>query len=219
MQEHPLMGKAVGRTLTQANFLVEVAHPRRPGLVSSSWDVGVICANEPTDFSFRSLKKVRRMRGAMPLLLVVNHPSPVPIRKGLELCVDASLAGHEQPPVIVKTVTSLIHGTQAGYTLDAIAHLEIEPEASRLRIGGVHVHLTGTELAVMTNLVEAGGRCCTPLELGFRHIGSTDRIRNIYPFITSLRKKIKAVAGFDLIQTVYNDGYRIASTMSVCSDA
>lgn len=163
----------------------------------------------------------RVMRGdvalaAMPIIMLTARVEDHDKILGLELGADDYMTKPFNPREIVartRAVLRRIQGQLAPPRLVRAGSVVIDLDQHKVSVDGEPVHLTRTELGLLSALAEHPGRTLTRLELIEKGVGYgyEGLERTIDSHIKNLRRKLaEGGAGDDLIETVFGVGYRLA---------
>ena len=117
------------------------------------------------------------------------------------------------PRELVARIEAILRRRSASPVIDAtlrFAHLRIDPERREVYVGDQAIDLTTTEFDVLLALARRHGRVLSREQIldlvwGDNFYG-TDRVVDVY--VGQVRRKLEAVAGVPLIQTVRGVGYK-----------
>jgi DNA-binding response OmpR family regulator len=161
--------------------------------------------------------RIVRSRSAVPILMLTARTTEEDRVRGLECGADDYVGKPFSPREVVARVQALLRRaagpaaapppppTRAGV-------LEVDHFRREVRVSGVPVALTATELKVIEALAGAPGRTFSREELVARAFGPDyDGLdRTVDTHVTNLRRKLQRAGCHDAVATVHGVGYRLA---------
>jgi len=185
---------------------VELARRERPDLV-------ILDLNLPGMDGMEVAARLRQESEVFILMLTARSEESDRVA-GLRIGADDYVIKPFSPRELVARVEAILRRRRAASpaidTTLRFAHLRIDPERREVYVNDQAIDLTTTEFDVLLALVRRHGRVLSRAQIldlvwGDSFYG-TDRVVDVY--VGQVRRKLEAVAGVPLIQTVRGVGYK-----------
>ncbi len=185
---------------------VEVAHRDHPDLV-------ILDLNLPGMDGTEVAARLRQASDVFIIRLTARSEESDRIA-GLRIGADDYVTKPFSPRELVARVEAILRrrrsATPAGDSSLRFAHVRIDPDRREVTVGDQVIDLTTTEFDVLLALARHHGRVLNREQIldlvwGDDFYG-TDRVVDVY--VGQVRRKLEAVAGVPLIQTVRGVGYK-----------
>lgn len=185
---------------------VEVAHRDHPDLV-------ILDLNLPGMDGTEVAARLRQESDVFIIMLTARSEESDRIA-GLRIGADDYVTKPFSPRELVARVEAILRrrrsATPAGDSSLRFAHVRIDPDRREVTVGDQVIDLTTTEFDVLLALARHHGRVLNREQIldlvwGDDFYG-TDRVVDVY--VGQVRRKLEAVAGVPLIQTVRGVGYK-----------
>ncbi|MDT7920305.1 MAG: response regulator transcription factor [Meiothermus sp.] len=161
------------------------------------------------------LEVLRRIRnhGNTPVILVTARTEDLDKLLGLELGADDYITKPFSPREVVARVKAVLRRAvlaEAPKGILRVGPLEIDSEKVVARLEGVRLELTPTEFRLLETLARTPGKAFSRAELLEAALPDSDaQVRVVDVHLKNLRKKLEAVGGAGLLETVRGVGYRL----------
>jgi two-component system OmpR family response regulator len=196
-------------------FTVNTAHDGETGLnllQAQPFDLVVLDVMMPKLNGIETLRTIRQTSN-MPVIMLTAKGDDADRIVGLELGADDYVAKPCTPRELVARIRAILRRAkpvQNNSKTIVLNELTLIPEQRRVEWFGQQLSLTSTEFNLLEVLVERAGsvvskQILSELALG-RPLAKFDR--NIDVHMSSVRQKISAASGKQMIQTVYRLGYQ-----------
>jgi two-component system, OmpR family, response regulator MtrA len=156
-----------------------------------------------------------RARGGLPIIMVTARGDTADVIKGLEAGADDYVTKPLVAGELSARITALLRRTRPpDARVLTVGDVEVRPEQGIAVRGGQDLRLTRTELRLLTELTEAGGRAVTREQLlervwGYGYFGDT-RLLDVH--VRRLRRKVEHDPDNPrLVLTVRGVGYRVSA--------
>jgi len=185
---------------------VDLARRERPDLV-------ILDLNLPGMDGMEVAARLRQESEVFILMLTARSEESDRVA-GLRIGADDYVIKPFSPRELVARIEAILRRRRsASPVIDAtlrFAHLRIDPERREVYVGDQAIDLTTTEFDVLLALARRHGRVLSREQIldlvwGDNFYG-TDRVVDVY--VGQVRRKLEAVAGVPLIQTVRGVGYK-----------
>lgn len=158
---------------------------------------------------------------AMPIIMLTARVEDHDKIVGLELGADDYVTKPFNPGEVVARVRAVLRRVQGESALPnriRVGQLVIDLDRHQAEVGGLPVHLTPTEFALLRALAEQPGYALTRTEMIERGLGyNYDGLdRTVDSHVKNLRRKLDETGGAEnLIETVFGVGYRLATNQAL----
>jgi len=185
---------------------VDLARRERPDLV-------ILDLNLPGMDGMEVAARLRQESDVFIIMLTARSEESDRVA-GLRIGADDYVIKPFSPRELVARIEAILRRRRsASPVIDAtlrFAHLRIDPERREVYVGNQAIDLTTTEFDVLLALARRHGRVLSREQIldlvwGDSFYG-TDRVVDVY--VGQVRRKLEAVAGVPLIQTVRGVGYK-----------
>jgi DNA-binding response OmpR family regulator len=206
--------------LADAGFRVTTAADGIAGLeriAEQKPDVVVTDVNMPRLDGFSLCKKLRAQGNAVPLVILTTRDSDIDEALGLELGADDYITKPFSTRVLIARLQALLRrdaaraGPQPGGTVLSRGGLDLDVERMEVRLRGILIPTTVTELRLLECLMRRPGVVFSRTQL-IDHLRGDEVVvgdRLIDTYVRRLRRKLEAIdPSFDGIETVIGAGYR-----------
>lgn len=213
VEDSPRLQRTLGTALRKSGYAVDVAADGEEGLwraKENDYDVVVLDVMLPKRDGLSLLAELRRLEKSVHVLLLTARDTVADRVRGLEAGADDYLVkpfALEELLARVQALCRRAYGTKQPQI--AIADLEVDPVARRVRRGDRAIELTAREFLLLEYLARRRGHVVSRREIE-EHIydGQVDPMSNVVDSaICSLRKKIGAPDEAPLIHTRRGLGY------------
>lgn len=153
-----------------------------------------------------------RQESDVPIIMLTALAEEVDQITGLEIGADDYITKPFSPRALVARVRALLRRTRGEVKAPAIIRvggLEIDAEKYIVAFNGSPLRLTPNEFKLLQLLAGRPGQTLTREQLlDDPHGAAAGLDRSVDSHVKNLRKKLEAVAGKPMIETVYGIGYR-----------
>jgi DNA-binding response OmpR family regulator len=224
IEDDPAIAEALAIALTALGHVVETTGSGEAGLASLSAghhaDLALVDVMLPGIDGFEVCRRIA-VGDSLPVILLTARNDPIDIVVGLECGADDYVTKPVEPRVLdarIKTVLRRAVPTTPTTTatgsppISLGASLRFHPDALVLTYDGAQIHLTPTELRLLTEFIEHPRQVLSRRQLLERvwDYGFTGDARLVDAAVQRLRVKLGADAsGASLIATVRGVGYRM----------
>jgi DNA-binding response OmpR family regulator len=160
----------------------------------------------------REVCQILRRESNVPIIMLTALAEEVDQITGLEIGADDYITKPFSPRALVARVRALLRRSRGGFVAPAIIRvggLEIDSEKYAVSFDGKAVRLTPNEFKLLQVLAGHAGQTLSRTQLlDEAHGAASSFDRSVDSHIKNLRKKLEAVSGVPLIETVYGFGYR-----------
>jgi DNA-binding response OmpR family regulator len=210
--------RALERGLRAEGMQVVTASDGPSGLraaLTGSFDAVLLDIMLPGLSGYRVLEQLRAAGVATPVLLVSAKDGEIDQADGLDLGADGYLVKPFSFVVLVAQLRAVLrrHTDQRGETVLTLGHLVIDPARRRVSWAGRPVQLSPREFAVLVALARRAGSVVSKDEL-LRAVWGDEQAasRNaVEVYVGYLRRKLDAVGGGAVLQTVRGHGYAVGA--------
>lgn len=160
----------------------------------------------------REVCRILRRESDVPIIMLTALSEEIDQVTGLEIGADDYITKPFSVRTLVARVRALLRRTQGGIKLPDVIRLsglEIDSEKYTVTFNDSPLKLTPNEFRLLQILASRPGQTLTREQLldGLHGAASTTD-RSVDSHIKNLRKKLEAVSGVPMIETVYGIGYR-----------
>ncbi|CAH2604156.1 Cell cycle response regulator CtrA [Rhodovastum atsumiense] len=176
------------------------------------YDILVLDLMLPDMEGYEVVRRLRAARVDVPVLILSGLTRPQAKVKGLALGADDFLTKPFDQGELIARVQAIVRRSK-GFSQPSLqlGNLQLNLDSREVRVGGLPVHLTGKEYAILELMVLRKGMVLTK-EAFLNHLyGGMDEpeMKIIDVFICKLRKKLALAGADNLIGTVWGRGYMI----------
>jgi DNA-binding response OmpR family regulator len=213
VEDSPRLQRSLGTALRKSGYAVDLAGDGEEGLWLANenpYDVVVLDVMLPKRDGLSLLAELRRRAKSVHVLLLTARDTVADRVQGLGAGADDYLVkpfALEELLARVQALCRRAYGTKQPCI--AVADLEVDPVARRVRRGGRVIELTAREFLLLDYLARRHGHVVSRSEIE-EHIydGQVDPMSNVVDSaICSLRKKLGAADDVPLIHTRRGLGY------------
>lgn len=217
VDDDPGLREIVTLALTRADFAVVTAANGAMALTHAAReapDLIVLDVGLPELDGFEVCRRLRSTSD-VPILFLTARDEEVDRIVGLELGADDYVTKPFSPRELVARVRTILKRTSGRGQARALRHgpLEIEPIGHRCRVHGTDVALTGTEFALLKDLMAAPDRIRPRHHLIERIWGAGSQVsdRTLDSHLRNLRRKLGEAGLVEAIETVHGVGIRLGT--------
>lgn len=160
----------------------------------------------------REVCRILRRESDVPVIMLTALSEEIDQVTGLEIGADDYITKPFSPRALVARVRALLRRTRGDVKAPATIRaggLEIDPEKYSVTLNGSPLKLTPNEFKLLQILASRPGQTLTREQLlDDLHGAAFSMDRSVDSHIKNLRKKLEAVSGKSMIETVYGIGYR-----------
>jgi DNA-binding response OmpR family regulator len=160
----------------------------------------------------REVCRILRRESDVPIIMLTALSEEIDQVTGLEIGADDFITKPFSVRALVARVQALLRRTRGDVRTPSIVRsggLEIDPAKHHVTFDGNPIKLTPNEFKLVQVLASHPGQTLTRQQLLDDLHGSASSIdRSVDSHIKNLRKKLEAVSGEPMIETVYGIGYR-----------
>lgn len=160
----------------------------------------------------REVCRILRRESDVPVIMLTALSEEIDQVTGLEIGADDYITKPFSPRALVARVRALLRRTRGDVKVPATIRaggLEIDPEKYSVTLNGSPLKLTPNEFKLLQILASRPGQTLTREQLlDDLHGAAFSMDRSVDSHIKNLRKKLEAVSGKSMIETVYGIGYR-----------
>jgi DNA-binding response OmpR family regulator len=163
----------------------------------------------------REVCRILRRESDVPIIMLTALSEEIDQVTGLEIGADDFITKPFSVRALVARVQALLRRTQGDVRAPSIVRsggLEIDPAKHLVTFDGNPIKLTPNEFKLVQVLASHPGQTLTRQQLLDDLHGAASSIdRSVDSHIKNLRKKLEAVSGEPMIETVYGIGYRFTA--------
>lgn len=160
----------------------------------------------------REVCRILRRESDVPIIMLTALSEEIDQVTGLEIGADDYITKPFSPRALVARVRALLRRTRGDVKVPAtirVGGLEIDPEKYSVTLNGSPLKLTPNEFKLLHLFASRPGQTLTREQLlDDLHGAASSMDRSVDSHIKNLRKKLEAVSGNSMIETVYGIGYR-----------
>ena len=216
VEDDPSTARTLALYLRDAGFEVGVRHDGSTAVAAAEErppDLVVLDLMLP-GLDGREVCRRLRAHSEVAVIMLTARTSEAERIAGLELGADDYVSKPFSPRELVARVRAVLRRRPPGSGTRALrcGALSVDPDRHSVTVGGRERHLTATELALLTALIETPGRVLSRAQL-VAHLAAAGRDtleRTVDTHILNLRKKIETDPGRpQRLETVVGVGYRL----------
>jgi DNA-binding response OmpR family regulator len=160
----------------------------------------------------REVCRILRRESDVPIIMLTALAEEIDQVTGLEIGADDYIIKPFSPRALVARVRALLRRTRGEIRVAGIIRaggLVIDPEKYSAAFNGIPIKLTPNEFKLLHLLASRPGQTFTREQLlDDLHGMASTTDRSVDSHIKNLRKKLEAISGEPMIETVYGIGYR-----------
>jgi len=215
VDDDPNLRSLVSLALTRAGFSVITAADGQTALMQAAReapDLIVLDQGLPEVDGLEVCRRIRA-RSEVPIIFLTARDDELDRVLGLELGADDYVTKPFSPRELVARIKAILKrtkGTQRGVVLRH-GVLVLDPRCHACTVGAVEVALTGTEMAILTLLMQAPDRVTGRVALvdAVWGAGSPVSDRTLDSHLRNLRAKLAIAGCKDAIDTLHGVGLRM----------
>lgn len=215
VDDDPQIREIVTIALERASFDVITASDAKLALIHAARenpDLIVLDVGLPEMDGFEVCRRLRTTSD-VPILFLTALDDEVDRVVGLELGGDDYVTKPFSPRELVARIRAILkrtHGSQ-DTTILQFGQVALNTDAHVCEVGGVDVALTGTELKILAQLMQANGNAVSRVALinALWGAGSDVSDRTLDSHLRNLRGKLANAGAVDAVQTVHGVGVRM----------
>ena len=217
VDDDPQIREIVTIALERANFNVITASDAKLALIHAGRenpDLIVLDVGLPEMDGFEVCRRLRATSD-VPILFLTALDDEVDRVVGLELGADDYVTKPFSPRELVARIRAILkrtHGGQ-GATILQFGRVVLNTDAHVCKVGGTDVSLTGTELKILAQLMQANGKAVSRVALINALWGASSDVsdRTLDSHLRNLRGKLANAGAVEAVQTVHGVGVRMGS--------
>lgn len=217
VDDDPQIREIVTIALERASFEVITAADAKLALIHAGRehpDLIVLDVGLPELDGFEVCRKIRATSD-VPILFLTALDDEVDRVVGLELGADDYVTKPFSPRELVARIRAILKRARGGAETTLLRHgtIAVNTDAHTCAVDGTDVALTGTEMKILTQLMQAGGKAVSRVGLINELWGARSDVsdRTLDSHLRNLRGKLAQAGAEDAIQTVHGVGVRMAS--------
>ena len=216
VEDEARLAAAIKRGLDREGYAVDVALNGEDGewlAQQNPYDAVILDIMLPDRDGFTVCANLRQSGIWCPVLMLSARIASRDVVRSLDTGADDYLAKPFSFQVLLARLRALVRrGIQERPTVIEVGRLRLDPAAHRVFVDQVEVELTGREFAVLHFLMRHGGDVVTKAAVlesvwDFAFEGDPNIVE---VYVRRLRKKLHEPFAADFVQTVRNEGYRVA---------
>jgi DNA-binding response OmpR family regulator len=161
----------------------------------------------------REVCRILRRESDMPIIMLTALSEEIDQVTGLEIGADDYITKPFSPRALVARVRALLRRTRGDVKTPSVirlGQLEIDIEKHTATVNNMPLRLTPNEFKLLQIFASRPGQTLTREQLLEDLHGAASSIdRSVDSHIKNLRKKLEAISGEPMIETVYGIGYRL----------
>lgn len=207
--------RTLAKGLSAQGFDVRLAHDGHEGYrlaKEPQFDVIVLDIMLPGLSGLEVCRRLREDDVGTPILMLTARDADADETDALDMGADDYLRKPFSLAVLVARCRALLRrGGRDGWSELVVGDLALDPARRVARRGGVQIHLSRRETALLEHLMRSAGRVVSKDEMLERVWGEADgRDTNVVEvYIGYLRKKLDRPFGTSTVCTVRGQGYRL----------
>jgi two-component system OmpR family response regulator len=217
VDDDPQIREIVTIALERASFDVIAAADAKLALIHAGRelpDLIVLDVGLPEMDGFEVCRKIRAT-SEVPILFLTALDDEVDRVVGLELGADDYVTKPFSPRELVARIRAILkrtNGSQDARVLQA-GNIVVNMDAHICQVAGADVALTGMEMKILVQLMQANGKAVTRVSLIHELWGTRSGVsdRTLDSHLRNLRGKLVRAGAEDAIQTVHGVGVRMVS--------
>jgi two-component system OmpR family response regulator len=217
VDDDPQIREIVTIALERAGFDVISAADAKLALIHAGRempDLIVLDVGLPEMDGFEVCRRIRATSD-VPILFLTALDDEVDRVVGLELGADDYVTKPFSPRELVARIRAILkrtNGSQDARALQA-GNIAVNTDAHICQVAGADVALTGTEMKILVQLMQANGKAVTRVSLIHELWGARSDVsdRTLDSHLRNLRGKLGQAGAEDAIQTVHGVGVRMVS--------
>ncbi|CAN5399403.1 response regulator transcription factor [soil metagenome] len=217
VEDEKEMAETVAHVLRSEHHVVEVAFSGDDALAMlrvSQYDLLVLDLNLPGADGLEICKTIRHQKRPVSILMVTGRKSIEEKERGLDLGADDYLTKPFHLKELQARVRALLRRTPSDSShLIVVKEISLDPKQHIVTKNGVSIKLLPTEFSLLEFFMTHLDRVFTSAQIieqvWPQDTDATDRA--VTSCLNRLRAKLSEGEKFDLIETLYNEGYRMKS--------
>ncbi len=214
IEDDPVSARLIETALRGENIVFEATDRGEDGIELAKlydFDIVVLDLHLPDIDGYEVVRRLRAAKVQTPVLILSGRSDPMDKVRGLTGGADDYLTKPFNRAELTARVQAIVRRSK-GHAQSVIqtGRMLVNLDARSVEVGGVRLHVTGKEYAILELLSLRKGTTLTK-EMFLDHLyGGMDEpeLKIIDVFICKLRKKIAAATGGDTyIETVWGRGY------------
>ncbi|RED18382.1 response regulator transcription factor [Pontivivens insulae] len=217
VDDDPRLRELVSIASDRAGFDVSTAGDGATALIQAeqvSPDLIVLDIGLPELDGFEVFRRIRG-RADVPILFLTARDEEIDRVLGLELGADDYVTKPFSPRELVARIRTILRRSQPSATAaaDVFGPLRIDRARHSVHVDGAPVALTGTEFALLGQLMENPGQLCSRAQLVAGHWGPRSLVsdRTLDSHLRNLRLKLADAGVPEMLETVHGVGLRLRS--------
>ena len=215
VEDDPTASRAIALVLKTGGAVVDVAETGEEALELArhyDYDIMVLELVLADMEGYEVLRCLRAARNDTPALVLTGLARPQAKVKALGMGADDAMSKPFDKSELLARVQAVVRRSK-GFSQPVlrVGSLELNLDSREVKVGGLAVHLTGKEYAILELLVLRKGMVLTK-EAFLNHLyGGMDEpeMKIIDVFVCKLRKKLALAGAGNLIGTVWGRGYMV----------
>ena len=215
VDDDPNLRSLVSLALDRAGFIVITAADGQTALMQAAReapDLIVLDQGLPEVDGLEVCRRIRA-RSEVPIIFLTARDDELDRILGLELGADDYVTKPFSPRELVARIKAILKRTKGSQTSAVLRHgvLTLDPRRHACTVGASEVALTGTEMAILTRLMQAPDRVTGRVALvdAVWGAGSPVSDRTLDSHLRNLRAKLAAAGCKDAINTLHGVGLRM----------
>ncbi len=215
VDDDPNLRTLVSLALTRAGYSVITAADGQTALMQATREAPDLIVLDQGLPEMDGLEVCRRIRARseVPIIFLTARDGELDRILGLELGADDYVTKPFSPRELVARIKAILKRTKGTQTGAPLRHgvLTLDPRRHACAVGAVEVALTGTEMAILTLLIQAPDRVTGRVALvdAVWGAGSPVSDRTLDSHLRNLRAKLALAGCNDAIDTLHGVGLRM----------